>query len=147
MSDTQQNPARNGPAFKGLDAPFLRRTVLASLIALVLVALNAWIYFDRGWALRYLFTGVWALLFLGLTPLILKTMMFDRRLPRALGLIAAKMALIGLMIAACIWWSGGKASPVGFGSSLAAGVSTPLVVVVLRAIGAQTKSSRGRAHE
>lgn len=147
MTLFQSQPGQEGLSFKGLDAPFLRRTVIATLVTLFLVALSARVYFNGGWAMRYFFSGVWTLMFLGLTPLILKAMIFDQNILLAFALIAAKLALIGVMIAVCIWWSGKNANAVGFGSSLTAGVSTPLVVVVLRAIGAQMKSPRGSAHE
>lgn len=148
MTALQTIPAQDGPMFKGLDAPFLRRTAVAALVALALVALNAAVYFDRAWAGRYLFAGVWTLLFLGLTPLILKELLFaPQRLLRAFGLVGVKLALIAVMIAACLYWTRpGAATPAGFGSSLAAGVSTPLVVLVLRAIGSQMKSA-GQQHD
>lgn len=141
MTDTPQNPPQDMPAFKGLEAPFLRRTVAATLITLALVALNAWVYFDRDWAYRYFFAGIWTLAFLGLTPLILKEILFTRRLLNALGLIGAKLILLGIMLGACIVWSNARPGALNFGSSLIAGVSTPLIVVLLRAIGSQMKST------
>ncbi len=141
MTETINSSAQDGPAFKGLEAPFLRRTAIATLLTLALVFLNAWVYFDRGWAYRYLFTGIWTLLFLGLTPLILKEMLFTRRVLHAFALIGAKLLLLALMVAAFVVWSKAKPGAASLGSSLTAGVSTPLVVIVLRAIGSQMKST------
>lgn len=105
------------------------------LLTVGLVAMTAAVYGYPRWGGYYLFAGVWMLTFLSLTPLILKAMMFDRRAGVGLGLIALKILLLGAMIGVLSFWSRREASRLVLGTALAAGLVTPLLVVVLRVLG------------
>jgi hypothetical protein len=122
--------------FVGHKSQFVRRTAWAGVATLLVVALNVAVFKSPQWAGWYLLAGGWALVFFALTPLILKEMLFDRRAGRALGLIGLKLAWVGLMAGIC--WIGASrpgASTAIFGTALIAGVTTPLAVVVLGALG------------
>jgi hypothetical protein len=134
------------PPFTALDAPYLRGVALATLAALGLVSLNVAGYGNRAWAGRYLFSGLWALVFFAFTPLILKAMLFDGRTGRGLLLILAKLVWLGVMVAACWYWARPGSPPVAFATSLLLGVGTPLIVVTLRALGSLLRTApAGRA--
>jgi len=83
---------------------------------------------------------------LGLTPLIVKALVFDRRRMLGLALLAGKLAWAAMFIIVCWHWSRGETHPVRLGSALLAGVTTPFVVLVLRAVGAamEQKNHHGR---
>lgn len=117
--------------------------MIATLITLGLVASVAAVYWSPAWAGYYLFAGVWALLFLGLSPLVLKAFMFDRRPLWGVLLLGAKLVLMGLMFVVCLHWSRTESNKVLLGSALVAGLSTLFVVLVLRAIGSKTQGPAG----
>jgi hypothetical protein len=62
-------------------------------------------------------------------------MMFDRRPALGLALIAFKFCWLGLVFWAFVHWNRAGASARLPGSALIAGVTTPLAVIVLRAMG------------
>lgn len=107
----------------------------STLVTLLLVTGFAAAYGYARWAGYYIAAGVWSLVFLGLTPLVIKAMMFDRRPLLGLALLVAKFFWLGAMFALFMHWSRGGASARVLGSALIAGVTTPLLVVVLRALG------------
>lgn len=130
MSEIKPGPAAT--------AGFLKRSVISSAAVILMVALFAYVSFDRIWALHYLMFGFWSLGFFGLSGFLIKAMMFDRRPLKGFAFIAGKfllLALAGVYLA--------NAAPEGgerglnrmlFGTL--AGMLTPLAVVVLRAVGA-----------
>ena len=122
--------------FVALESRFLRRTFWASVVTMVLVALNVAVYINPVWAGWYLVAGAWAMVFFTLTPLILKELLFDRRRGRAIWLVAAKLAWMGLMVGICMVGSRSEAGGKVFGTALVAGITTPLGVVLLRTLGA-----------
>jgi hypothetical protein len=124
-----------GTPFVGHKSRFIRRTLWATLITLGLVALYAAVYGSLGWGMWYLLAGLWAVVLFALTPLILKAALFDHRPGRALGLVAAKLGWMTLILAG-LWIDHPGLTQGSFAGALIAGVSTPLAVVLLRAIGA-----------
>lgn len=124
------------PPFLVLRSRFMRRTALSILVTLVLVALVAATYFHAAlWAGQYLASGAWMLGFLGLTPLIIKALLFDGDVLRGIALVMVKMVLLGLMFAALWYWTRGTYDKLAFGSAIVSGGVTPFVVVLLRALG------------
>ena len=143
IGTTEGKTAR--PPFTAWGSRFLRRTALATLATLILVTMTVTVYGIPAWAGYYLATGLWSLVFLALTPLIVKAIMFDRRPLAGLGLAAVKVVWLGLMLAFCLHWSAKAASPMVFKTALIAGVTTPLAVIVLRAVGAACEHRSGAA--
>ena len=150
------------PPFKVLGSSFLRRTALSSLVATLLVALTVAVYWSPLWAGRYLFSGIWALIFyslkakrddksiISLTPLILKAYLFDGRRWRGLILMGLKLLWMALLFAVCSYWPLAEGQQALDGSALVAGVTTPLIVVVLRVLGTMTpdrKFGAGSGHK
>ena len=119
-----------------LGSRFFKRTALATLLTLALVGMMVAVYKSPIWAVYYVFAGIWSLVFLGLTPLIMKTFMYDRRPLVGLALIAAKLVWLGVGAMVCLYGSS-RLGNVLFGSALIAGISTPLVVLTLRALGSR----------
>jgi hypothetical protein len=134
--------ARSLP-FVGHRSPFIRRTVGATLLTLALVALNVAVYKSPMWAGWYLGAGLWALGFFALTPLIVKTLVFEGRAGAGLGLIALKLAWMGLLLGVCVAGGSADAARLQY-SALIAGVTTPLAVVTLRALGSLAMQSTSR---
>jgi hypothetical protein len=122
--------------FQAFSSRFLKRTVAATFVTLALVAMTAAVYWSPAWAGYYLFAGSWTVVFLGLTPLIVKAFMFDRRPLRGLAYVAGKIAWLAVAVLVLAHWSRGQASQLLFGTALVAGVTTPLLVILLRALGA-----------
>lgn len=135
---TADAPKPTMPPFTALGSRFIRRTALGSLVTTALVALTAAVYWSPIWAARYLFTGFWALGFFALTPWILKAFMFDGRTLRGLALLGLKFIWMGLLLAVCFAWPLAEGREVIDGTAIVAGITTPLFVVTLRAIGAMT---------
>ena len=122
--------------FVGHRSGFLRRTAVATLVTIVLVALCAGVYRSLPWAGVYLAAALWSLGFFAITPFIFKAMLFDRRTGRGRLLIALKLFWMSLMLLFG-WWIGTLGLDRTLtGSALVAGVVTPLVVVTLRVLGA-----------
>ena len=138
-SDRQPTPpTRTGRlrfSFTAHKSSFIKRSILSTGITLGLVALTVAVYWSRAWAGWYLVSGVWAVVFFALTPLIIKALVFDRRLLAGLSLTALKLIWLGLMLGLCLYATRAGQDSTRLGSALLAGVSTPLVVVVLRALG------------
>lgn len=111
-------------------------------MTLALVAMTAAAYGYFRWAGYYLFMGGWTLGFLTLTPLILKAMMFDRQPLIGLLLIGMKIILLLLAFIVLGHWSRSEPSVKVLGTALVAGAVTPLVVVVLRALGGAIEPQR-----
>ncbi len=131
------------PPFTGHKTRFIRRTITVTLITLGLVALTAGVYWSLAWAGWYLFAGAWSLVFFALTPLILKAFLSDGRPYLGLGLVGLKLLWLGLMYGAGTLAIGSGLSGVLVAGAFFGGVTTPLVVVVLRVLGAYSTAGRG----
>ena len=143
--DSQVAPkptAGRWPPFTGHKTRFIRRTITATLITLGLVALTAGVYWSLAWAGWYLFAGVWSLVFFALTPLILKAFLSDGRPFLGLGLVGLKLLWLGLMYGAGNLAIGSGLSGVLVAGAFFGGVTTPLVVVVLRVLGAYSTAGK-----
>lgn len=125
-----------------LGGAFLRKTGIAILITTCLAALFSAVYYDPAWAGRYLFFGVWALAFHALFPLIFKAMM-NRNRALGFALIMLKvMMLASVLVVVQLWpFPEGEARRPQVLAMLF-GVSTPLVVLVLRALGFMMELSK-----
>ncbi len=123
-----------GPIRWQPDRRWIRRTIIATLLALGLVGLNLAVYAGPATGAIYVGMGLWALVFFALSPLIFKVWLFDGRHWAGIGLLALKLGWMGLLALALaqIDWE-----RLGLGASLAmaGGIITPLAVVVLRALG------------
>jgi hypothetical protein len=126
---------RRRPPFVAFPSPFLRRTVLAILATLGMVASVSAVYFDPGWAMIYLISGSWALLSFGLTPFLFKYLLFEKRIVPGLALIFFKLALVAALIGLLALWSRSGMNGARMAGALVAGITTPLAVVTLRAVG------------
>lgn len=122
--------------FRVLSSPYLRRTALWAGLTLGLVALNVAVYWSPRWAGAYLLSGIWALVFFALTPLIIKSMMFERRPLRGLALIGLKVFWLLLLLIVLSMGVGEAAVGRLTITAVIAGLTTPLAVVFLRALGA-----------
>jgi hypothetical protein len=128
-------PRRARPPFVALEGGFLRRSALASIVAALVVASMAALYFDPLWGWQYLLTALWALVFYTLTPLILKALMFDGRTLLGLGLMVGKLIWMGLIFWVISGWATAGDSRGVVVTGVLAGILTPLAVVSLRLIG------------
>lgn len=145
--DQPSKPSR-AAARPWLSGPFLRRTALATLATLGLVAATAVVYWHAGaWAGRYLVAGAWSLVFFGLTPLILKSFLFDRSPAVGLALVGFKVIWMLLIVIICQRWAAGGSLGVAQGSALLAGIVTPLAVACLRAIEVARRERKHAGHE
>lgn len=135
------------PPFTGLRSRFIKRTVLAALATLGLVAMTVAVYGHPAWGLIYLATGVWSLLFLALTPLIIKAFAFDRKPLRGILLIVLKIAWLALMFVSCLALSHSRVAGLVIQTALIAGITTPLAVVALRAAGGAQEQRAGEANK
>ena len=126
-------------------ARFLKRTFKATLISIVLVVLISSTKMGGKWALDYGAVALWALVFFTLTPLIVKFMLLDERKGLGLLLILAKLGWVCSFGALLL--GAGEDGPFWAlsGSAAVAGVSTPLVVLVLRVAGAASERRRMRS--
>ena len=141
---TTVQPVR--PPFVALQSAFLRRTVASTLITTLLVATVAALKFDAGWGWRYMQASLWVLIFFGLTALILKALLFERRMVLGFALMAVKFAWLFVLIALFGHWTAQPLSMVALGSSVVAGIATPLVVVTLRVLGSFKFQPRAARH-
>ncbi|HOR29208.1 MAG TPA: hypothetical protein PLS90_17095 [Candidatus Sumerlaeota bacterium] len=135
---TARQPAmrRPSPPFTALRSAFLRRTAVAiGATACVVAALGAAGLGPR-WGGQYFLAALWSTLFLALTPLIIKTMLFDRRMGLGVLLMGAKLGLMVVLYLTCRAWVGGEAHRLQVMTAVLSGLVTPLLVVTLRAIGA-----------
>jgi hypothetical protein len=135
------------PPFTGLQSRFIKRTVLATLVSLALVAMTAISYNHPAWGVIYLSSGLWALGYLGLTTLIIKSFLFDRNAPLGLILAVGKIILLGLMLVFCVQLSRSAIAGLVFKTALIAGITTPLAVVSLRAVGIALEERSGKRPE
>jgi hypothetical protein len=132
MTDPDNRAPTGAPPFLALQSPFLRRSVRSTLVTLALVGMTVAVYWSRGWAIQYVASGLWTLGFLILTPLVMKALMFDGRPLTGLGLLMLKIGWLGLAVALAV---AGREQWVWRPLALVAGVTTPLAVLTLRALG------------
>jgi hypothetical protein len=135
-------PRRPRPPFVALESAFLRRSAVASLVTSLVVASTAAVYFDPAWGWQYLLTALWALVFFSLTPLILKTLLFEERRMLGLALVVGKLVWMALIFWVMSGWSAATESRGTVVASLLAGILTPLAVVSLRLVGRVMVQSR-----
>lgn len=132
------NPAKQS----ALDWGFLKRTALASVVTTLLVALFSAYYYSPAWGGRYLVFAVWALVFFSLTGVIFQQLAFSTR--RAVGFIyiMAKLAWMAVMFVILMVWPPNTEKGQAEVVAMLLGVSTPLIVLVLRALGFLMEASR-----
>lgn len=123
---------------------FLKRTFFATLVTIAMVVFVSATYMGGEWALGYGAIALWSLVFFSMTPLILKFMLVEQRKGLGLLLIMAKLSWIFLLGGALLVT--GEDGPYWEfpGSAAIAGVSTPLVVLMLRVAGAASERKRKR---
>ncbi len=123
----------------------LKRTAWATAVTIVIVASVAAARFSSRWGLVYLLSGFWALVFFGLSAMIFKSLLFEKRRLAGLGWVAAKIGWFGLLFA-FLWHFRNGDRPTAYAAGLAflAGVTTPLMVAVLKAAGHARLASRPR---
>jgi hypothetical protein len=140
-------PARPAIEFVGLRATYLRRTAIATVITLLLVAMTVAAYAPGGWAWagRYLTVGFWSMAFFGLIAPIFKALLFDRRVGRGLMLIGAKIVLLGALFVLCLHWSRSGINSLALATSVIGGILTLQAVIVLRAVGAMMQARARQA--
>lgn len=105
------------------------------MLTMAFVALMAAVYWSPFGAACYLAAAVWALVFFASTAMILNAFLFRRCRLAAVGWIALKLGWLALAVVAGCWWLGD--ADLAQGTAVIAGVSTPLIVLVLRTVGAK----------
>ncbi|MCH8332565.1 hypothetical protein IIC65_01415 [Candidatus Sumerlaeota bacterium] len=133
-ADVSQNRVEHPIRPRGLDWTFLRRTAAATVATLLLVALIGSIY-SIAWGARYLAFSIWSLVFFSLTALILKSMMFDQNRVRGMLFVGLKVLWVMALISIPFVWPIEGADVRSHGIAMVAGITTPLGLVVLRALG------------
>lgn len=119
-----------------LDWRFLKRTLIASIVAAVMVGWGLWL--TAGWEVgaRYTLSAVWAAFFLSMSGAIFYCFMVANRKGPGMLAVAAKFgSLILIYLAMQVWWpleQGPGQRPELL--ALVAGLSTPFIVLVLRVI-------------
>lgn len=125
-----------------MDWGFLARTARMTVVAALCFGLTGGVYLGPAWGGFYLFFALWALGLFSLTALILRSL--DHKW-RALGLTALKLPCLGLAFVA--FKVAMDLPPAGridrvLGIAIFAGVVTPLLVFVLRALGVVSETLR-----
>lgn len=111
----------------------LCKLALATVATIGVVAAVAASGLSPRWATIYLAAGVWALVFFGLSAMIFKSLLLERRRPAGFGWVALKLfwlLLFFVLIAKA--GEGGAAAAHQAGFAILAGVTTPLVVAGLK---------------
>lgn len=117
-----------------LDWPFLQRTAVSTVVAASLVALGIAVYVSVEVGARYLMFALWALVFFATTGLIFRNLMFNQNRARGLAAVAVKvLALVGIYAALWAWPIQGEQARAHM-IAMVAGVTTPLVVLILRVL-------------
>lgn len=127
------------PIYWRPDAGFIRRTIVATLVTLALVGLNVGVYGGMRAGALYLLSGLWALIFFSLTPLVFKVWVFEGRRWSGIGLLSLKMTWFLLLVPLIMFFGVGEEDDIGAGLTMAGGVITPLLVLTFRALGASTR--------
>lgn len=134
MSEPQPQD-QTPPAAPALNWAFLERTVRSTVVAASLVALCVAVYVAMDVGARYLFFALWALAFFCTTGLIFKNLLFNKSRIKGLAAVAAKLGLL-VAVYAVLWvWPIQGEHTRAHMIAMVAGVTTPLVVLVLRALG------------
>lgn len=128
-----------------LRSPFVVRTLAGIVATLVVIWGIGSMAVGSVWGTCYLATGIWSTCFLGMTPAIIKVLVLDRRIGLGMGLVVAKLALILLAVLVALNWPKDLGEPMQVATAIVAGVGTPLLVLVLRALGAAM--SNGNVHD
>ena len=124
------------------DWKFLRRTAVVIVAVALAVGVGASVVYDAGWGFRYLTFAAWALVFFSLTALILKSLAFDQDRSRGMLFVFGKVVWLGALFAVPIVWpmEGPNLRPHAI--AMFAGITTPLAVVVFRAVGFMMEAQR-----
>lgn len=153
MNQAPDTPRSHPPAAAfgappALNWAFLERTVLSTVVSAALVGLMIAVYFSMEVGARYVFFALWSVSFFATTGLIFKYLLFSRSRLRGMLAVAAKLGLLVLVYAVLFGWPiPGSAHERAHMIAMVAGVTTPLVVLVLRAMGwamDQNKQERAR---
>lgn len=134
-ADVSQNRVEHPIRPKGLDWTFLRRTAAATVVISLLIALFSSVYYSMAWGGRYLAFSIWSLVFFSLTALILKSLMLDQNRVRGMVFVGLKVLWVMALISIPFVWPIEGADVRSHGIAMVAGITTPLGVVVLRALG------------
>lgn len=136
---TQHPTAPPAPA---LNWAFLERTVRSTVITAALVALSVAVYVAMAVGARYLFFALWSLAFFSTTGLIFKNLLFNRSRLKGLAAVFAKLGLL-VAVYAVLWaWPIQGDLARAHMIAMIAGITTPMAVLVLRAIGWVTEQNR-----
>lgn len=130
-----QKSASRSSAPAALDGAFLKRTVVATLIAALVVALGLAVYHSPQAAGRYLIFAWWSVGFFTLTGLILRQMVIARNRKAALGFIVLKLLSLAAIFGVMIFWPIGEATRRAEGLAMFLGIATPFFVLILRVLG------------
>lgn len=123
------------PTAPALNWAFLERTVRSTVVTASLVALSVSVYHSIPVGARYLFFALWALSFFTATGMIFKYMLFNTSRIKGLSVVVAKLGLLVLVYAVLFGWPiPGSEHERAHMIAMVAGVTTPLVVLVLRAL-------------
>lgn len=126
----------------GIEWAFLRRTGIATVVTVLLIALFSALYYDLAWAGRYLFFGLWSITFFASSAMIFKTMLFERR--RALGFVFIALKIATLVAAALVlmFWRVPEQLVRAHSLAMLFGILTPFTVLILRTLGLMMEISR-----
>lgn len=117
-----------------LNWAFLERTVRSTVVAATLVALSVAVYVAMDVGARYLFFALWSLAFFSTTGLIFKNLLFNRSRIKGFAAVIAKLALLVAVYAVLFAWPIQEHNARPHMIAMVAGVTTPLIVLVLRAM-------------
>lgn len=124
----------------------LKRTAWATAVTIVIVASVAAARFSSRWGLVYLLSGFWALVFFGLSAMIFKSLLFEKRRLAGLGWVAAKIGWFAVLFALMLYIRTGNDHEIRLAAvAVLAGVVTPLVVAVLKAAGQSMHAPRAHS--
>ncbi len=141
---TESNTAQpSAPAVPlGIEWAFLRRTGIATVATVLLIALFSAVYYDLAWAARYVFFGLWSITFFASSAMIFKYMLFERR--RALGFASIALKLATLVVAALVllFWRVPEQLVRAHSLAMLFGILTPFIVLILRTLGLMMEISR-----
>lgn len=127
-----------------LDWPFLRRTVVATVVCSLIIAVCASGYGQIEWAGRYLIFALWPMGLYAITGLVLRCMIEGKQ-ARGFALMAAKIAGLAALYAIYTAWPVPKdagRSDMLQASAMFFGVATPFAVFFLRFFGLMMETQR-----
>jgi hypothetical protein len=136
QTQAPQGPSKAPSPIPGLSWGFLRRTAISTLISSSLIALLVAYYGAMDLGARYLLFSIWALAFFATTALIFRNLLFRENRLMGLAAVVAKLGLLGVIYYVLWAWPiPGKGIADAHGIAMLAGLTTPMVVLVLRVLG------------